>query len=127
MREYKYEEILAFLRATVAKKGETFVYTPRKRDTGVTGCYYEYQGAPDCGIGKMLHDQLGVSLDLLVEMDTDQHASAIQDQYPRLALAGFAFETRARLLMEYFQGYQDDGASWGEALALAERFVGSRK
>lgn len=120
--EYSYDEILGFLRAAIAERGEDFVYEPRHRPDGATGCYYHWEGEADCGIGKMLHDHLSVPLDTLQKMD-DASSGGISEQYGLLLQCGIAFDRRAKILMQHFQGNQDDGVPWGYALTEAVEAV----
>lgn len=122
MKEYSYEEVLGFLRATVAERGEDFVYEHRRLENGCEGCYYAWEGEPDCGVGQMLHDYLNVPIALLQEMDA--RGGAISMQFDALlTLGNIEFDPDAKALMTHFQKYQDDGYMWGESLGMAVRFM----
>lgn len=78
----------------------------------IEGCRYEYEGAPSCLVGHVLY-RAGVTVDLLRQLD--------QEGCPAGALAyGVeSVEVGAALVLDVAQRYQDNGATWGEALDMA--------
>lgn len=89
----------------------------------VKGCRYEYGGAPSCLVGHVLH-RSGATLEFLRELDMRGCPAS------RLAKEIECVDPGAALVLDAVQCYQDNGATWGEALGKArevyERVEGYR-
>lgn len=119
--EYTYEDLLPHFRAIVAEEGEDFIYPMRTTEHGVIGCYYSWDGAPDCGVGRVLH-RIGLSVDDLRTMD--DMGEELGMLYSWLEQGHqIAFTAGAQTLMEWFQSWQDEGVPWGKSLQQAIKKV----
>lgn len=117
MAQYTYEDLLPRLRAIVAEEGEDFVYGRRRDEDNNVGCYYQWNGKPDCGVGRVLY-RLGVPIETLQAMD--RSGETISQHYPRLRQDhNIWFSPAAEALMESFQQDQDEQVPWGDALNSA--------
>jgi hypothetical protein len=96
------------LSAVVEQYGEDYVYP-----TWDSGCTYERNGSPDCGVGKALA-YLGVSVDTLTYMDCAFPTGINFVQIPDVHIT-----TPARAIFATFQAAQDGGFTWGLALREA--------
>lgn len=79
------------------------------------GCYYQWQGKPDCGIGQAL-SLLGVSVGVLSNMDS-QDAPGINS----VAIDNVYITEYALLIFTVFQMAQDAGWPWESALQFAQK------
>lgn len=113
------DRALELLRQVVAAKGASTRYELRPKPLGAT-CQYAHNGCPDCLIGHALA-LAGVTVDELVDMDADPVRTGIAfvTLPPRLNLT-----ESARRVFSAAQNKQDDGVSWGGALAAAELAAG---
>lgn len=113
MAQYTYEDLLPRLRAIVAEEGEDFVYGQRHDGDNIV-CCYQWNGKPDCGVGRVLY-RLGVPIETLQAMD--RSSETISYHYPRLRQDhNIWFSPAAEALMELFQQDQDEQVPWGDAL-----------
>jgi len=121
------EQAVALLERVLEERGEGFSYTPREVDPvneKYGSCVYEFEGAPDCGIGLAL-SYLGVSTDDLAELDRQ----GIEDDETAITnfpvtnylehKCGITFDQGAFVLFSEFQVWQDLGKPYGEAIRLA--------
>lgn len=121
------ERAIALLERVVAERGEEYTYTYRESDPvneKYGSCLYEYEGAPDCGIGLAL-SYLGVEPDDLAELDrqgVDGDETGITN-FPVVNYlehkCGITFEDDGLPVFAEFQAFQDLGRSYAEALRLA--------
>lgn len=115
------EEALALLERAVAEKGEDYVYPDHGRAdtdyrTSHGSCVYQtrHTKQPACIVGHVL-DYAGRLGDVV-------EAGLNQNGVTRLTVAGFGlkvFTHRAGQVLGKAQSSQDNGGSWGEALAAA--------
>lgn len=102
----------------VVRGNESYVY--RSEDHG-DRCVYEYDGKPSCVVGQVLY-RAGVSIDVLAELDDLDYSSFMDDDpVDVLKEAGLTMTKPARNLLVMVQTRQDQGISWGSALAVAEK------
>lgn len=129
MTQYTLEDVQSKVSAIIDAAGSDFVYKHRKNPNGSTGCYYAYNGMPDCIVGRLLAE-LGVpvadmeeeGVETLERVFSDYIAklySVLSDQYD----LDFTFE--ARHFLDELQFRQDQGDTWGEALVAAVNFATS--
>lgn len=111
MKRITTEDALRALEEAVAEKGEDYTY-PRVPDkNGYPSCYYVVDGAPSCIAGHALR-RLGVPLPALTQFEGTVPSG--------LAAAGaFDAEEGALDALDEAQRIQDQGGTWGEALAEA--------
>lgn len=103
-------EFLHTLREVVAEKGAGYVYPEsEKDDTG--SCRYRYEGKPSCIIGHVL-DRLGFGV-----------GESWEQTKASFVLRPLGASPSVQRLADAAQLAQDEGRSWGEALAEAERLV----
>lgn len=111
------EQVVDLLREVVAEKGEGYIYPHVPNPTGVVGCRYEYEGAPSCLVGHVLH-RAGWSVEALKSLD--ESGSSAQDLWYLNLPEGVGVVTKAAAeVLEKAQVYQDDGACWGFAVREA--------
>lgn len=107
------EQVVDLLREVVAEKGEGYVYPHVPNPTGVVGCRYEYEGAPSCLVGHVLH-RAGWSVEALKSLDWS--GISAQDLWHQSLPEGVGVVTMAAAeVLERAQIHQDDGDSWGFA------------
>lgn len=107
-------------RQIVEEKGEEFIYQP-----GSVGCVYEHMSAPSCLVGHVLYRD-GWSIPELRALDEwgregqcvpGTNAADLADRFPdRVA-------PEAAEWLEQVQLEQDDGKTWGYALAHADNMM----
>lgn len=109
--------VIALAAAEIAVEGQDFIYKYDERAVhedgtlGAAACsYYEEDGTPSCLVGRILHNAG------LIDPDTFTREGASAGQLVD-SLGGFTPEARATL--NRLQSYQDEGYTWGEALAYA--------
>lgn len=117
-----FDRVLATLEEVVAEKPD-FVYVPPPAShPDGPKCLYVAEGKPSCGVGVVLH-RLGVPLEVLAHLDYDDcgagTAASGLDDYEN----GCLVDTKAAKLLGEFQGQQDDGMPWQEALEWAKMSV----
>lgn len=121
------EQAIALLERVVAERGEKYTYTYRESDPvneKYGSCLYEYEGAPDCGIGLAL-SYLGVEPEDLAELDR-QGVDGDETGITNLPVVkylehkcGITFEDDGLPVFAEFQAFQDLGRPYSEALRLA--------
>jgi len=119
------QQVIDTVRALVAERPD-YVYTGDGEGyvPGESSCYYVHEQSdgtkvPGCLVGHALH-ALGVPLDVLEEYEgTSAHAAAEQT----LSISDSA--TRTLSFLSVAQEWQDRGAPWGNALAVAEQGANS--
>jgi len=106
------EQAIELLERVVADAGQDYIYP-----TYATSCVYVKDGAPSCIVGKALA-LAGIDLDLIAQLDghNDEVVSAyaIPTYFPDLVSVEVAE------LLQVVQNHQDNGWTWGEALADAK-------
>lgn len=115
---HHYADVLEDLQALVTERGPDFVYRAPVLDNGAQGpdlpyCRYEYNGVPSCGLGKVFADRWAVPIESLSRLDREQ------DTEFQLRRFGHKLTPAARRLLFAFQGRQDKGLPYGEALTAA--------
>lgn len=101
---------------------EDFVYSPN--DGVVVGitCTYERDGQPSCVVGQIFA-RLGVPVEELKLIDKQEHPG-VTHGYSTSArvVTPYLFETDEKTVqfLNFLQRWQDNGASWGEALNEAK-------
>ncbi len=113
------DRALELLREIVAEYGEDWVYA--SRDDGTT-CTYTRQGQPSCLIGHVLH-RAGVPIEHLATLDRGDTPSIGTTTVDW----GIEITPDARRVLGVAQHAQDDGSSWGTALAMAEEAAGDER
>ena len=113
--ELSAERALQIMREVVAEYGEDHVYTTPDGTPadGMSSCFYVHDDQPGCIAGHVFH-RAGISLQTL----RDAESSGANGVAHKL---GIPAETGATLYQA--QLTQDDGGTWGEALAEAERYA----
>lgn len=107
---------LELLEKAVATRGESYVYRRITTRPGGT-CWYEHDGEPSCLIGVTLH-LAGYSLEDLKRCDTGSKGK-------KPLVAGLLYRELEGLspkvcfVLGCAQTAQDNGYTWGEALAAA--------
>lgn len=119
-KRFDVPQVLAALKAAVEKRGEDYVYVNAdgvKAGTTELSCEYTHHAGtdaatPGCIVGQVYFDLTG---ELVPEY---QNASTISEFFtsPREV-----FTDAAAGLLLVAQRRQDDGATWGEALAAARK------
>ena len=110
------DKVVELLHEVVEEAGEDHRY---KHVSGreLNGCRYEYNGAPSCLVGHVLH-RAGWSVNAL--RDLDEGGIAAQDLWYADLPDGVPGVTQgAALALETAQVFQDDGDTWGTALRAA--------
>lgn len=110
------------LRAVVAEHGANTAYVfrwPQDQDHPPPHCRYTYDGCPDCLIGRALA-LAGVTVGELADMDADPGRTGIGSV---MLPARLHLTEQGRNVFKAAQLVQDDGATWGEALAAAEAVI----
>lgn len=112
------ETALAELRAVVTEFGDDYVY-----GGDIDGCVYVLDGQPSCIVGQVLH-RVGVPITTLETFDTAsfEGESAPVSELQRkdlLTAASIALDSDAFEVLRVAQKYQDNGHTWGTALAEA--------
>lgn len=95
----------------IVRGNESKVYE-HKADFG--GCYYHWEGNPDCGVGQALA-LLGVPVETLAYMDACSPTGISEVHIPNVYMTTFA-----RAVYERFQTSQDIHMPWGQALQMAK-------
>ena len=117
MTRYTHEDLIPRLQAIIAAKPEGYVYEQRILPGETSeGCYYQWEGAPDCIVGHLLHG-LGVSIAEFEMMD--RFGKVIGDLHGHLSGLGLEFTPSAWDLMILVQVDQDNGISWARSLEYA--------
>jgi hypothetical protein len=117
----RYEEVKTTLEQIVATQPD-FVYEPISAEKHGATCLYAYNDAPSCVVGHLCHT-LGLSVAQLEFLDDaseilgDTGIGAFFNQGTILA------DRRTETLLREVQQYQDSGATWGEALSHAVKYV----
>lgn len=111
---YKFsdDQLMKALRETVADRPGYVYESPYESGPHPSSCYYVHGDKPGCGVGAALH-RLGVPLRVLGEYENNAADTLIN-------ALGMTGDTPARRVYVLFQGHQDNGIPWGEALELAE-------
>lgn len=86
----------------------------------MSGCWYELNGAPSCGVGVALH-KAGVPLTTLDALDQVLDSTDIESVEPVLEAHGVTLTADALEVFREFQRNQDFGLSWGECLIDATK------
>lgn len=127
MRHITSDELVTALVKMVQTKGEGFIYTDQ--EGGQTQCQYvhlendspyryERTYVPGCGIGQVLHDLKVIDLEILYEGNhNDEDSNGLVVHLGNTEKATFSDE--AAEIMATFQGHQDHGDTWGNALKYA--------
>lgn len=108
------------LREVVAEHGKDHVYDRSAIMFGPLAgetCLYVRNGKPDCIVGHVLH-RLGVQLDTLHDSEGMGPRDLSLGDSPSLEL-----DDDAGLALTVAQNTQDNGETWGTALANTERHV----
>src|SRR4249919_2795206 len=120
IRRIELTEARDALKECIAERGEDFVY---QKLVGSSRCLYIHRNddgttTPGCGVGMALL-KLGVPESAFIG-PISQNGVAVYD----LDLEGFKLTEDAVQYLSTFQGEQDDMATWGESLAIADRRAG---
>ena len=118
MKEISYETVLQTLESIVETKGRDYIYETHDdtvNDTYEPTCFYVWDNAPDCGVGRVLH-KLGISLGVLSTFE-GVGSNAVLAQLEELGLVNF--DSKSRTLLRNFQYRQDHGIPWGGCLSEA--------
>lgn len=117
------EGALGLLRLVVFEKGEGYVY-PNSVNR-VEGCRNFEDGQPSCIVGHVFA-KLGVTYDDAVNASIDG-TKGVRWSTNCLEKSGFewSFSRNAIKVLSSAQSWQDRGATWGEALAAAEKSLTS--
>jgi hypothetical protein len=121
------DDAIRLLRETVAGK-EDFIYAEDERsdnDYGIAECKYVKDGAPSCLIGQAL-SAFGVPVETLEDLDGFEESGSIDSDEvdEKLSEAGFQLAGMADGIFATAQRAQDQGKTWGDALARAEYEAG---
>lgn len=117
---------IGLLRLVVFEKGADFVYEKVDFDGAhIPRCVNFHEGEPSCIVGHVLAN-LGVSAEDAARMGVDGNMSAI-NVAGNLERFGYEWkiDSDAVDILTAAQIRQDNGQSWGEALAYAENLFGS--
>lgn len=135
MKELTYEQAVQYLNEAVQLKGEDYIYQHHSRldDEGNEigpSCLYAHNGKPDCIVGHVLA-KAGVPIELMEWSQATDESGGIQNPYSydqaqsvlyRLHRDGLLYTGKAtRKLLALAQSRQDQGSTWGQAVALAVR------
>lgn len=110
---------IGLLRLVVFEKGADHTYSRVPGSFGPV-CVNFYDGEPSCIVGHVLAN-LGVSAEKAAEMEVSHNVSVV-NVARNLKRCGYEWEIGedAVDLLEEAQTLQDNGHTWGEALANAE-------
>lgn len=100
---------IELLREVVAEFGEDYVYPYQDEEDGT--CLYVHGDQPGCIAGHVYH-RAGLTLE---QLKREEHTGADSSDF-RILLPG-----NGTAVVRPAQGAQDNGLTWGEALADAER------
>lgn len=120
LNEVTAEDALAALERVVAGR-EDFIYEPVVDDSNpddLGRCVYVHNNSPSCGVGYALAD-LGFSIEVIAALDPVQSYGGIGASEIGI-LDGVPFTEGAGVVLEKFQGEQDQGMPWGQALMKAK-------
>lgn len=124
MKTITFQQMLDGLKKAVAERGEDFVYPEEWKkpdETGMPMCQYRNDdGTPSCIAGVVLTDLLPELP--LIEGNT---VKMILDEAVEDGIVEFDSSLAVHLLWDA-QVAQDEGATWGDALADATRHCESR-
>lgn len=109
------KKIVAGIRAAVAERGADYVYPDEWRGTGGGCFYYNEDGTPSCLVGLAI-DKAGLTDHVWNKRAKVGAHDLLESMIPGI-------DTRLGVAVEAAQGLQDDGATWGEALARFEEYV----
>jgi hypothetical protein len=116
MKHITTEDALRALEEAVAEKGEDYVY-PLSNTAADLCAYTEFNDrdelVPSCLVGNALH-RLGVPLEAMAQFNTGHGPKSLAEE---LGLDG---DRAAWLAFRDAQAIQDDGGTWGAALAKAK-------
>lgn len=115
------EQVIAAIRAVAAENPDKVYALPDHMEPMYEGaCNYvhtapddEAKLSPGCLIGSALH-RLGVPLETLAKVEGSAAGSAIAELLPQITVG-------TRVYANNVQMWQDDGRTWGQAVALNER------
>lgn len=113
------DEALAALEAVVAEGGEDYVYPDEEKDHDGMCRYVRKDGTPSCIVG---HVVTLLDPELLPLLATKEGAAALSLGFPDK----LHFTNQAAQVLDAAQQEQDNGKTWGEALAYA-RIVFNRR
>lgn len=109
------------LREAVAERGADYIYSKSEGSDGpFSSCLYVHKDAagnprPGCGVGVVLH-KAGVTLGSLAEEEGLSAMQVLGSMRVKGILDADPFATELLLV---FQGWQDTGWPWGQALTLS--------
>lgn len=119
---------LDLLEQVVQARGDDFIYHQftnpdvyrSEEDVPLgSGCWYQYQGAPSCGVGEAL-SLAGVPNEVLREMDDDEDDTSLYAVTRVLENAGVHLTQDAVAVFTRFQELQDLEETWGASLEAAK-------
>lgn len=108
---------LSLLQEVVAERPD-YVYERPVADS--PQCLYVLDNEPSCLVAQVLH-RAGYSVETLSGLDGQGPISDAVREVPAIVLTG-----DAAAILEAAQGAQDDGETWGDALAVARREASRR-
>lgn len=115
-------EMLSMLRAlkqVVAEAGDEWTYVRRPNKTGIgTGCFYVFNGEPDCIAGRVLH-KLGVSVEDLSLWEGKVCGQMAHYFAEQLDIPVIPFSDPTLSILNTAQDTSDSGHTWGYALQSA--------
>jgi len=106
------ERALELMREVVAEYGEDHEYDPLQLPNGATACVYVHEGAPSCLVGHVLH-RAGIPLDV---MGAHENMGPAHPNFLRAT----GITEQVALPLAAAQDVEDEGMTWGQALAAAE-------
>lgn len=121
------KQALELLHEVVEEVGEDHRYQQvpsPSSDAGSAGCRYEYNGAPSCLVGHVLH-RAGWPLSALQDLDT-RGVGAEELYYVELPDGTPGVTQGAARVLNRAQGRQDLGDTWGTALEAAVEMAAER-
>lgn len=126
IRLVDFEELIATFEKIIDEYGQDHVYKPAEPGR----CVYKYEGEPDCIVGHVIASISPEDFKILdVNVDQAFNADMLSETILRpdsddprnLRALKIRFTPKAAELARQVQTRQDDGWSWGEALANARK------
>lgn len=136
------DQIVKAADAVVAEIGPDTLYTERAQSLGMdtyggnAACKYAHRGTPACLVGVVMH-RLGVPIDTLQQWDAsgdgafnviaggvrEEDAAGEPDPDGEVIIPALDIQDRAIRYLHAAQVAQDNGATWGEAVAIAKQRI----